>query len=249
MSKLQGKVALITGGTTGIGLATAKVFQAEGAQIVVTGQSAKNIASAQKDLGPAAAVIQSDTSKLADIDSLIEQIRARHGRIDILFANAGVGQFRPIDKVDEENFDWMFGTNVKGLYFTVQKALPLIPDGGAILLNASVASKKGFPGASIYAATKAAVRSFGRTLGAELSPRRVRVNVISPGPVDTPILSKGNLPPEAVQQLMDGMAQAVSLKRLGRPEEIAQAALFLVSNEASFVIGAELFVDGGLAEF
>ena len=249
MNKLQGKIALITGGTTGIGMATAKLFQTEGATVVVTGTTPANVAAAQKELGASATAIQSDTSKLADIDSLMNQIRKKHARIDILFANAGVGAFAPVEQVTEDAFDRIFNINVKGLYFTVQRALPLMPDGGAILLNASVASKKGMPGGSVYSATKAAVRSFGRTLANELSARRIRVNTISPGPIDTPILSKTGLPPEAVQQMTANMAQSVALKRMGRPEEVAHAALFLVSDDASYVLGTELFVDGGLAEF
>ncbi|HXM41475.1 MAG TPA: SDR family oxidoreductase [Bryobacteraceae bacterium] len=248
MGKLNGKVAVITGGTTGIGLATAKLFQQEGAQVVVTGRSLGTLAEAQQELGPAALVVQSDTGKLDDIDKLIGQVRARFGRIDILFANAGVGKVVPIEHVDEALFDEQFRTNVKGLYFTVQKAIPLIPDGGAILLNASVVSKKGFAGMSVYSATKAAVRSFGRTLAAELAPRRIRVNTISPGPIETPILGKMGLPPEAAKQFEENMAQSVALKRLGQPDEIARAALFLVSEDASFVLGTEMFVDGGVAE-
>jgi NAD(P)-dependent dehydrogenase (short-subunit alcohol dehydrogenase family) len=246
MGKLDGKIALITGGTTGIGLATAKLFLKEGAQVVVTGRSAENIAAAQKELGAGALAVQSDTSKLADIKKLMEQIRTKYGRIDMLFANAGVGKFSPLEQVDEAFYDNLFAVNVKGLYFTVQQAAPLIPDGGAILLNASVASQKGFPGSSVYAATKAAVRSFGRTLAAELAPRRVRVNTISPGPVDTPIFKNGGFSPEDAAKILQEFAQGVPLKRHAEPQEIAQAALFLLSSDASYVVGAELFVDGGI---
>lgn len=248
MSKLQGKIALITGGTTGIGFATAKLFQQEGAQVIITGQSSANVAAAQKELGAEAMAVTADASKLEDTARLMEQIRARHGRIDILFANAGVGKFAPVEEVTEASYDAHFNINVKGLYFTVQRALPLMGDGGAILLNASVASKKGPAGASVYAATKAAVRSFGRTLAAELAPRGIRVNTVSPGPVDTPIFGKSGLPAEAVQQVKDGMTQGIALKRFGSADEIARAALFLVSGDASFIVGAELFVDGGMAE-
>ena len=248
MGKLNGKVAVITGGTTGIGLATAKLFQQEGAQVVVTGRSLGTLAEAQQELGPGALVVQSDTGKLSDIDKLIAQVKGKFGRIDILFANAGVGKVVPIEQVDETLFDEQFQTNVKGLYFTVQKAIPLIPDGGAILLNASVVSKKGFAGMSVYSATKAAVRSFGRTLATELAPRRIRVNTISPGPIATPILGKMGLPPDAAKQFEENMAQSVGLKRLGQPDEIARVALFLASEDASFVLGTEMFVDGGFAE-
>jgi NAD(P)-dependent dehydrogenase (short-subunit alcohol dehydrogenase family) len=248
MGKLNGKIAVITGGTTGIGLAAAKLFQQEAAQVVVTGRSPGTLAEAQQELGPGALVVQSDTGKLGDIDKLIGQVRAKFGRIDILFANAGTGKIAPIEQVDEALFDEQFQTNVKGLYFTVQKAIPLIPDGGAILLNASIVSKKGFPGMSVYSATKAAVRSFGRTLAAELAPRRIRVNTISPGPVATPGIGKLGLPSDAAKQFGENMAQSVALKRFGQPDEIARAALFLVSEDASFALGTEMFVDGGLAE-
>jgi NAD(P)-dependent dehydrogenase (short-subunit alcohol dehydrogenase family) len=246
MGKLDGKIALITGGTTGIGVATAKLFQKEGAQVIVTGQSAGNVAAVQKELGAGALALQSDTSKLADIRKLMEQIRAKYGRIDIVFANAGIAKFVPLDQVDEAFYDSLFAVNVKGLYFTIQQAVPLMPDGSAILLNASVVSQKGFPGGSVYAATKAAVRSFGRSLAADLLPRRIRVNTISPGPIDTPILGKGGLPQEEVNKLKDGMAQSVPMKRMGQAEDIAKGALFLCSDDAAYVLGVELFVDGGL---
>lgn len=245
MSKLTGKIALITGGSTGIGLATAKLFRQEGAQVIVTGRSAGALADAQQELGPSALVLQSDTSSLKDIDKLISEIKAKFGRIDILFANAGIAQFHPAPDVTEAAFDQQFNINVKGLFFTVQKALPLIPDGGAILLNASVVSKKAFPGASVYSATKAAVRSFGRTLATELAPRKIRVNTISPGPIQTPILDKMGVDKDEFEK---NLAASVQLKRLGQAPEIARAALFLVSEDASYVVGTELFVDGGFAE-
>jgi NAD(P)-dependent dehydrogenase (short-subunit alcohol dehydrogenase family) len=249
MGKLTGKVAVITGGTTGIGLATAKLFQQEGAQVAITGRSAGTLAEAQKELGPDALVLQSDTSKLSDIDKLIGAVKAKFGRIDVLFANAGIAKFAPVEQTDEAAFDEQFLTNVKGLYFTVQKALPLVPDGGAILFNASVVGKKGLPGTSVYSATKAAVRSFGRTLAAELAPRRIRVNTISPGPITTPIYDKLGMPADATRQFEENMAQSVGLKRFGQPAEVAKTALFLASEDASYVVGAEVFVDGGFAEF
>lgn len=248
MARLDGKIALITGGTTGIGLATAKLFQDEGAQVVITGRNAETLSTAQQELGPKALVIKSDTSKLEDIEKLIGEIKGRFGRIDVLFANAGVAQFAPVEQADENFFDRQFDTNVKGLYFTVQKTIPLVPDGGAILLNASVVSRKGFPGTSVYSATKAAVRSFGRTLAAELAPRRIRVNTISPGPIATPIFGKMGLGEEAAKDFETNMAQSVGLKRIGQADEIARAALFLASDDSSYVVGTELFVDGGLAE-
>jgi NAD(P)-dependent dehydrogenase (short-subunit alcohol dehydrogenase family) len=248
LNKLQGKVALITGGTTGIGMATAHLFKSEGAQVIVTGRSADTLSEAQQALGPDATVISSDASQIADIDALIGQVGQKFGRIDILFANAGIAQFAPLEQVTEAFFDRQFDLNVKGLYFTVLKAAPLIPNGGSILLNASIVSRKGFPAASIYSATKAAVRSFGRTLAAELAPRGIRVNTISPGPIATPLYHKLDMPKEAVTQFSASMEQGVALKRFGQPEEIARVALFLASDDSSYVVGTEIFVDGGLAE-
>jgi NAD(P)-dependent dehydrogenase (short-subunit alcohol dehydrogenase family) len=248
MGKLDGKIALITGGSTGIGLATAKLFQQEGAQVIVTGRNAGAIAAAQKELGPAALAIASDTSKLNDITTLIDTIRQKFGRIDILFANAGIARFQPFGEIEESFFDEHFNINVKGLFFTVQAALPLIPSGGSILLTASVVSKKGFPASSVYAATKAAVRSFGRTLATELAPRGIRVNTLSPGPIETPLFDKMGLPADAVGQMRERFGESVALKRLGTVDEMARAALYLSSDDASYVVGAELFADGGLAE-
>jgi NAD(P)-dependent dehydrogenase (short-subunit alcohol dehydrogenase family) len=246
MGKLDQKIALITGGTTGIGLATAKLFLKEGAQVVVTGQNPANVTAAQKELGSDALAVASDTSNLAEIPKLMEQIRAKHGRIDIVFANAGIGKFQAFDQVDEALYDRIFNVNVKGLYFTVQHAARLMPNGGVVLLTGSVAGSKGFGGASVYSATKAAVRSLGRSLAAEMTERKIRVNVISPGPVDTPILRKGGVTPEQAEQMMEGMRQAVPLKRLGQSEEVAEAALYLSSPGAAFVTGIELLVDGGI---
>lgn len=248
MGKLDGKIALITGGSTGIGLASAVLFQQEGAQVIVTGRNKDAIAAAQQELGPGALAIVSDTCKLTDIASLMDRIRQKFGRLDIVFANAGIARFQPFGEIQEADFDEHFAVNVKGLYFTVQAALPLIPSGGSILLTASVVSKKGFAGTSVYSATKAAVRSFGRTLATELAPRGIRVNTLSPGPVTTPLFGKMGLSEAAVDQMQQNMAQGVALKRMGKVEEIARAALFLVSDDASLVVGAELFADGGRAE-
>ena len=248
MGKLDGKITLITGGSTGIGLASAVLFQKEGAQVIVTGRNAEAITAAKKELGPGALAVASDTSKLTDIKSLIAQIKEKFGRIDIVFANAGIAKFQSFAEVEESSYDQQFDINVKGLYFTVQGALPLIPQGGSILLTASVVSRKGFPDASVYSATKAAVRSFGRTLATELAPRGIRVNTLSPGPIVTPIFGKTGLSEEAIKQMQAGMAGSVALKRMGESDEMARAALFLVSDDASYVVGAELFADGGLAE-
>jgi NAD(P)-dependent dehydrogenase (short-subunit alcohol dehydrogenase family) len=245
MGKLNGKIALITGGSTGIGLGTAKLFQAEGAQAIVTGSKAETVAAAQKELGPKALAVVSDTSKLSDIMALIDTVKAKFGRIDILFANAGIAHFGPFGEISEASYDAQFSINVKGLFFTIQTALPLIPSGGSILLTSSVAGKKGFPGASVYSATKAAVRSFGRTLATELAPRGIRVNTLSPGPIDTPIFGKNGGDAEETKKQF---ASTVALKRLGTIEEMAHAALYLSSDDAGFIVGAELFADGGLAE-
>jgi NAD(P)-dependent dehydrogenase (short-subunit alcohol dehydrogenase family) len=246
--RLDGKIALITGGTTGIGFATAQLFQQEGAQVIVTGRNPKTVEGAQKALGPGALAVASDASHLAQTDALMKIISEKFGRLDVLFANAGVTQFAPVEQVDETFFDRHFDLNVKGLFFTVKKSLGLLSDGGAVLLNASVAASKGFAGASIYSATKAAVRSFGRTLAAELASRRIRVVTISPGPVATALFSKLEMPKEAADAVAAGWAAGVALKRMGQPEEIARLALFLASDEASFITGTEVFADGGLAE-
>lgn len=246
--RLKGKIALITGGTSGIGLATAQLFQNEGAQVIVTGRNPNTVEDAQRALGPSAVVVRSDASNLADTDVLMKTVAEKFGRLDVVFANAGVAQFAAIGHVDESFFDRHFDVNVKGLFFTVKKSLELLSDGGAVLLNASVVSRKGFAGASIYSATKAAVRSFGRTLAAELAPRRIRVVTISPGPVATALFSKLEMPKEAADTIAAGWAAGVALKRMGQPEEIARLALFLASDEASFITGTEVFADGGLAE-
>ncbi len=246
--RLDGKIALITGGTTGIGFATAQLFQNEGAQVIVTGHNPRTIEDAQKMLGSSALVVASDASNLADTDTLMKVVLEKFGRLDILFANAGIAQFAPAEQVDESFVDRHFDLNVKGLFFTVKKSLGLLSDGGVVLLNASVASRKGFAGASIYSASKAAVRSFGRTLATELATRRIRVITISPGPIATALLSKLEMPKEAVDVIATSWTEGVALKRIGQPGEIANLALFLASDEASFITGTEVFADGGLAD-
>jgi NAD(P)-dependent dehydrogenase (short-subunit alcohol dehydrogenase family) len=242
MGKLQGKVAVITGGTEGIGLATAKLFAKEGAHVFITGRRRKELDEAVKTIGSNVSGVQGDIAKLADLDRLYETVAAVKGRIDIVFANAGVGEFAPLGEISEEHFDKLFSVNVRGTLFTVQKALRLMNDGGSIILNGSVASAKGTPAFGVYAASKAALRSFVRTWTSELKGRHIRSNVVSPGPIDTPLTNR---------QQADVIARIVStipMGRMGKPDEIAKAALFLASDDSSFVSGIELFVDGGRAQ-
>jgi NAD(P)-dependent dehydrogenase (short-subunit alcohol dehydrogenase family) len=241
MGKLQGKVAVITGGSTGIGLATAKLFVREGAYVFITGRRQKELDEAVKAIGSNISGVQGDVAKLADLDRLYETVKAK-GRIDIVFANAGLVEIAPLKAVTEENFDKIFNINVKGTLFTVQKALPLLNDGGSIILMGSVASVKGTPGWSVYGASKAAIRNFVRGWTVELKDRRIRSNVLSPGPIETPL---------AAAQPQDAIASIVStipMGRMGEPDEVAKAALFLASDDSSFVTGIELFVDGGRAQ-
>ncbi len=246
MGKLDGKIALVTGGNSGIGLATAKRFVAEGAYVYITGRRQSSLDDAVKEIGSHVTGVQGDVSKLVDLDRLFEQIKREKGRLDVVFANAGAGEFSPLGRYTEEHFDTTFNTNVKGLVFTVQKALPLLPDHAAIVLNASVVSVKGTPALGVYSATKAAVRSFARTWTNELKERQIRVNVVSPGPIDTPAISGlvGN-DAEQEKQFKAGMAAAVPLGRIGDSDEIAKAVVFLASDDSSYVAGVELFVDGG----
>src|SRR6202158_1262177 len=239
--KLEGKVAVITGGNSGIGLATAKRFVAEGAYVFITGRRQAELDSAVKQIGENVTAVQGDVAKLADLDRLYATVRAQKGRIDILFANAGTAELAPLEKITEKHFDKIFDTNVKGMLFTVQKALPLIPDGASIILNASIVASTGNPAFSVYSATKAAVRSFARTWILDLKERKIRVNAISPGPIGTPGLD-GLARTEGVgDQLMASLIASVPLGRLGMPDEIARAAVFLASDDSSFVTGTELF--------
>jgi NAD(P)-dependent dehydrogenase (short-subunit alcohol dehydrogenase family) len=243
--KLNGKIALVTGGSSGIGLATAKQFIEEGAFVYITGRRQAELDLAAQSLGNQASAVRADASNLSDLDSLYAQIKQEKCRLDVLFVNAGGGSFAPIGQITEEQFDQTFNTNVKGLLFTVQKALPLIPDGGAIVLNASIVSVQGVPNFSVYSASKAAVRSFARGWTNDLRDRKIRVNVVSPGPIDTPGLSGLAENEEQKDALYAQLASAVPLGRVGRPEEIAKAAVFLASDDASYIAGVELFVDGG----
>jgi len=248
MGRLNGKFALITGGTTGIGLATARLFRDEGARVAVTGRSEPALSQAAKELGSNVLVLKSDAARLSDVDALMATLKQKFGRLDVLFANAGGAKFKPMTDVDEADFDWHFSTNVKGLFFTVQKALSLLATGGSVILNASVAGRSGMPNSSVYSASKAAVRSFGRTMAAELAPRNIRVNTISPGPITTPIFGKLGLSETAAADFREMATQMVALHRFGEPEEIARTALFLASDDSSFMVAAELVVDGGLSD-
>ena len=248
MNKLEGKTALITGGSTGIGLATAKQFVNEGAYVFITGRREAELASAVKEIGRNVTGVQGDVSNLGDLDRLYTQIKQEKGRLDIVFANAGVAKFAAFGTITEELYDWTFDINVKGLLFTVQKALPLLPDGASIILNSSVVASKGLPINSVYSATKAAIRSFARTWTTDLKDRRIRVNAVSPGSIDTPGLSGLLGSSETGQQRLKMISTNVPLGRLGTADEIAKAVVFLASDDASYVTGAELFVDGGFAQ-
>lgn len=245
MKKLDGKIALITGGTTGIGAATARLFQAEGATVIVTGSNPKTLEAARAEL-PGVEVIASDASDVAATAALVEQVKARHGHIDVLFVNAGVARFAPAEAVDEAAFDFQFNINVKGAYFVLKHAAPVMADGGSIILTSSVSGVTGMASGTVYSASKAAVRSFGRTFAAELAHRRIRVNTISPGPIETPIFGKVGIPAEQMQAMVDGILASVPMKRIGKADDIAEAALYLASDGSTYVTGIELFVDGGM---
>jgi len=247
--KLEGKIALVTGGSSGIGLATAQEFVKQGAFVYITGRRQGELDKAIRAVGGSQLMaIRADASNLPDLDRLFAQIKQEKGRLDIVFANAGGGSFAPLGAITEEHYEQIFNTNVKGVLFTVQKALPLMPNGGSIILNASVAGSKGMPAFSVYSATKAAVRSFARSWTTDLKGRGIRVNVISPGPIKTPILEGLAHSEDQKQGIVQTLTSMVPLGRMGRPEEIGKAAVFLASDDASFVAGAELFVDGGLAQ-
>jgi NAD(P)-dependent dehydrogenase (short-subunit alcohol dehydrogenase family) len=241
MGKLEGKVVVITGGSTGIGLAAARLFVKEGANVFITGRRQKELDDAVRAIGRNATGVQGDVARLADLDRLYEAVRAK-GRIDVVFANAGVAEFAPLETITEEHFDELFNINVRGTLFTVQKALPLVNDGGSIILTGSVAGVKGTAAFGVYGATKAAIRNFARAWTVELKDRRIRSNVLSPGPTETPILDQQ--PSDAIARI----AATIPMGRMGKPDEIAKAALFLASDDSSFVTGIELFVDGGRAQ-
>ena len=247
MAKLSGKIALITGGTTGIGAATARLFQAEGATVIVTGSGAKSVDAAAETL-PGVEALISDAGNPAAAKALVDQVVAKHGRIDVLFVNAGVAGFAPFEQIDEVFYDRQFDINVKGAFFLLKHAAPAIPDGGAIILTASVAgSVGGFGGGTVYGATKAALRSFGRTFAKDLTPRGIRVNTISPGPIVTPLLDKNGFTAAQKDAFIDGAKTRIPLGRTGTSQEVAAAALYLAA-DATYTTGAELFVDGGLID-
>jgi len=246
--KLAGKIALITGGNSGIGLATAQRFVAEGAFVFITGRRQEELDKAVQLIGGSVVGIQGDVSNLADLDRIIATIKEQKGRLDVLFANAGVAEFLPLEAVTEPHYDYQFDINVKGTVFTVQKALPLLPDGATIVLMASIVGSKGSAGSSIYSATKAAIRSLARTWTSDLQARRIRVNAISPGPVETPGLNNLAGTPEERAQFKAQMLSVMPLGRMGESDEIAKAVLFLASDDSSFITGIELFADGGMAQ-
>ena len=248
MSRLKGKVAVVTGGNSGIGLATAKRLQEEGAKVVISGRSKKTLDEAVKTIGNGVLAIQADVSQLDELDKLYGEVSEKLGKIDVLFVNAGVAKFAPLVDTSEGAYDEQFGTNVKGAYFTIQKALPLLNDGASIILNTSVAGSKGNVATSAYSATKAALRSLARTAAAELIPRGIRVNAVAPGPIVTPIFDKTGLPREAIDEWARQVVDKVPMKRFGKPEEVAATVAFLASEDASYITGVEINVDGGAGQ-
>ena len=244
--KLQGKSVLVTGGTSGIGLATAQLFLQQGARVAITGRSAEALANAQKQLGDQVLALRSDTSKLSDIDALANTLRDKWGQLDAVFVNAGIAKFAPLADSSEALWDETFAINLKGAFFTVKAFAPLVRDGGAFVLNTSVVDEKGMPNTSVYSASKAGLRSLARTLASELVARRIRVNAVSPGPIETPIFGKLGLPPEALSGMGAQMREMNPMKRFGRPDEVAAAVAYLAF-DATYTTGEELVVDGGLA--
>ncbi|SRR5258708_2820244 len=248
MKRYAGKTVVITGGNSGIGLATAKLFYAEGANVAISGRDQKTLDEAVKIIGPNTLAVKADVSKLADIDRFYAQVAAKFGKIDAIFANAGIAKFAPIDGTSEQLFDETFDINVKGMYFTLQKAVPHLNDNAGIVLNSSVVNALGTPNASVYAASKAAVRSLARTFAAELVGRGIRVNVVSPGPITTPIFGRTGLPQAAIDEFAETIKNDNPMKRFGTPEEVGHAVLFLASPEASYITGVDLNVDGGFGQ-
>jgi len=248
MGKLDGKVAVVTGGNSGIGLATAKEFSEQGAKVAISGRDQETLNSAKKEIGNGVLVVKADTSNLEDIDVLLGAVKKEFGKIDVLFVNAGVGKFLPIESVDEEFFDQIMDINFKGAYFTIQKALPLLNENASIILNTSINAHIGMPNTSVYAASKAALITLARTLSAELVGRGIRVNAVSPGPVTTPIFNKAGLAPQELKKLAQSIQDQVPMKRFGLPEEIAKTVLFLASSDSSFLLGTEIIAEGGMSQ-
>ena len=248
MARLTGKVAVVTGGNSGIGLATAKRFRDEGAKVVISGRDQNTLDEAVKAIGGDVVAVRSDVSKLADLDKLYKLVAEKFGKIDVLFANAGIAKFAPVTESSEALFDETFDVNVKGVYFAIQKALPLLNDGASIIINSSVVNETGAAGASVYAATKAAVRSFARTMTTELVDRHIRVNVVSPGPIQTPIFGRTGLTKEQVDGFTRDIVNKVPMKRFGKPEEVADTVLFLATPESSYITGVDINVDGGMGQ-
>ena len=248
MKRLEGKVAVVTGGNSGIGLATAKRLQEEGARVAISGRNKQTLEEAVRTIGNGVVAVQADVAKPAALERLYAEVNEKLGKIDVLFVNAGVAKFAPLAETSEGLFDEEFDINVRGPYFTIQKALPLLNDGASIVLNTSVADQKGNPGSSAYSATKAALRSLARTAAAELVGRGIRVNAVAPGPIQTPIFGKTGLPKEQIEEFEKEITARVPMKRVGKPEEVAATVAFLASQDASYITGVEINVDGGLGQ-
>ena len=248
MKRLEGKVAVVTGGNSGIGLATAKRLQEEGARVAISGRSKKTLDEAVRTIGNGVVAVQADVGKLADVDRLYGEVSQKLGKIDVLFVNAGIVKFALLAETSESSYDEQFNINIKGAYFTIQKALPLLNEGASIILNTSVADSKGTAGTSAYSATKAALRSLARTAAAELAGHGIRVNTVAPGPIVTPLFGRTGLPKDTVDEFAKEIVAKVPMKRFGQPEEVAATVAFLASQDASYITGVEINVDGGMGQ-